>query len=339
MRLTPAALALVLAACGSSSDEPAAARRYQLTGIVVERDSATGRIVVAHDPVKAFMPAMTMPFEVRGGQAVGPGDRILATLVVTDTRSWLDDVRVTQRAGEGPTSSRGRGGAAPGVALPPYPLTDQDGRALTLDRFIGRVLVVTFIYTRCPLPDFCPLMIRHLETLRRRAQDEGFGDRVALLGVTLDPAFDTPAVLRAYGASMLKGDDRFEHWTLATGAPGQIEDVARFFGVEYRTDQGWVTHSLTTAVVAHDGRIVRIFPSNSWRPEDLVEAVRSAAARVAAAARPYFNAGGSRWHSGIGAGSSARPASPLGAVLQAGMASTPAACSRSSHPPGSPTRS
>ena len=90
---------------------------------------------------------------------------------------------------------------------------------MTLRDFAGRVLVVTFIYTRCPLPDFCPLMVRHLETVRRRANEEGIGSRLALLGVTLDPAFDTPAVLRAYGESVLKGADRFDQWTLATGRP------------------------------------------------------------------------------------------------------------------------
>ena len=118
--------------------------------------------------------------------------------------------------------------------MPDFQLLDQDGRSRTSGSFAGRVLIVTFIYTRCPLPDFCPLMIKHLESVRRRANEEGIGGRLALLGVTLDPAFDTPPVLRAYGESMLKGAGRFDQWTLAGGTAAQIEAVARFFGVGYQ---------------------------------------------------------------------------------------------------------
>jgi cytochrome oxidase Cu insertion factor (SCO1/SenC/PrrC family) len=92
--------------------------------------------------------------------------------------------------------------------------------------------------------------------------------------VTLDPAFDTPAVLRAYGESVLKGADRFAQWTLATGTPAQIDAAARFFGVTAREESGFVTHTLTTAVVGHDGRVMRLFASNSWRPDELYDVVR-----------------------------------------------------------------
>ena len=142
-------------------------------------------------------------------------------------------------------------------------------------------MIVTFIYTRCPLPDFCPLMVKHLEAVRRRANEEGLGSRLALLGVTLDPAFDTPPVLRAYGESVLKAPDRFDQWTLATGTAAQVEDVARFFGVGYRAEGGFVTHTLTTAVVGHDGRVMRVFGSNSWRPDDVYDVVRRGIERAA----------------------------------------------------------
>jgi protein SCO1/2 len=117
--------------------------------------------------------------------------------------------------------------------------------------------------------------------VRRRANEEHTPGGVALLGVTLDPAFDTPAVLRAYGESVLKGTDRFDQWTLAGGTAVQIEDVTRFFGVAYRADSGLVTHTLTTAVVGHDGRVMRVFPSNSWRPDELFEVVKRGLERAA----------------------------------------------------------
>ena len=185
------------------------------------------------------MPAMAMPFEVRGiTPGLREGDRIAATWLSCD-RSWLEDVRVTA-AGSGvgtwpPVPSR----AVPGLIVPPFELGDQSDRPLTFRGFTGRVLVITFIYTRCPLPDFCPLMVRHLEAIRRRAVEERIGNRLALLGVTLDPGFDTPDVLRTYGESVLKGADRFDRWTLATGTPAQVEEVASSSAWPRARTPGW----------------------------------------------------------------------------------------------------
>ena len=173
-----------------------------------------------------------------------------------------------------PDTVPGASRAMPGAMVPDLPLVDQDGAPMTLRSTAGRVRVVTFIYTRCPLQDYCPLMVSHLEGIRRRANEDGLGSRLAFLGVTLDPAFDTPPVLRAYGESVLKAPGRFDQWTLATGTAKQVEEVARFFGVGYRADGGVITHTLTTAVVGHDGRVIRVFASNSWRPDDLYYAVR-----------------------------------------------------------------
>jgi protein SCO1/2 len=280
--MRPFILLLLLATAACSADATVDWRRFQLTGVVVGRETSPPRIIVSHDPVAGLMPAMSMGFDISG--AVPPmrdGDRIVATLVVTDTRSWLEDVKVTARDGAAGTRVPAARRAVPGVVVPAFPLLDQNGAPLTLPDLAGRVLVVTFIYTRCPLPDFCPLMVRHLETVRRRANDEGLGRRLALVGVTLDPAFDTPAVLHAYGEAMLRGSDRFDQWALATGTAAQVEDVARFFGVGYRADAGLVVHTLTTAVVGHDGRVMRIFESNSWRPDEVLDVVRRGIERAA----------------------------------------------------------
>jgi protein SCO1/2 len=267
-------------ACSTTEPEPA--RHFQLTGTVARPQPSTSRLTIAHDAVDGLMPAMSMPFEIRGAApSLREGDRIAATLVVTGTQSWLEDVRVTAAGSAGRGDAVTASHAAPGVVVPPFGLVSQDGKALTLRDFAGRVLVVTFIYTRCPLPDYCPLMVKHLETIRRQATEEHFGDRVALLGVSLDPEYDTPAVLRAYGESVLKEDNRFDQWTLATGTAAQVEAVVQFFGVSARADGGLVTHTLSTAVIGHDGRIMRIFPSNSWRPDDLLADVRRGVERSA----------------------------------------------------------
>jgi protein SCO1/2 len=263
------------------SREAADARRFPLTGVVIGREPSPPRLVVAHDAIEGLMPAMTMRFEI--GASSPPardGDRIAATLLVSGGRSWLEDVRVTGRDGGVamplPAASR----ATPGAVVPDLPLVDQDGAPITLRDAADRVRVVTFIYTRCPLPDLCPLMVRHLEAIRRRADEEGLGNRLALLGITLDPAFDTPAVLRAYGESVLAMTNGFGQWTLATGTPAQIEDAATFFGVDYRAEGGAIAHTLTTSVVSRDGRILRVFGSNAWRPDDLYDVVRRGIERV-----------------------------------------------------------
>ena len=276
------ALALMVLTAACAPRDSASLRRFPLTGAVVSHDPAAGRVVVAHDEIPGLMPAMSMPFEVSGAAArLREGDRISAVLVVTSSRSWLEDVRITEASRVAAAGVPEAGGAAPGVVLPAFPLVDQNGRALTLGMFAGRVLVLTFVYTRCPLPDFCPLMVKHLERVRHRANKEGIGSRLAVVGVTLDPRFDSPAVLRAYGEVVLKGANRFDQWTLATGTPAQVADVARFFGVAYRGENDLVTHTLSTTVIAHDGRIMRTFTANSWRPDELFDVVRQGAARAA----------------------------------------------------------
>ena len=275
-------LALLVATSLSACVRTEPERRFELTGTVGDREPSGSRLMIAHDAVEGLMPAMSMPFEIRGvTPGLREGDRITATLVVAGSRSWLESVRITAAGSAGRDGAVSPSHAAPGVVVPAFPLVNQDGESLTFRDFAGRVLVVTFIYTRCPLPDFCPLMIKHLEGVRRQASDERAGDRVALLGVTLDPAFDTPAILRAYGESVLKGANRFDQWTLATGTVEQVEDIARFFGVASRAEGGLLTHTLSTAVIGHDSRIMRIFPSSSWRPDDLFAEVRRGVERAA----------------------------------------------------------
>ena len=271
-------LSLLSAAC--TADARVDARRYQLTGVVVSRDGASSRMVIAHEAIEGLMPAMSMPFDVEGA-SLNDGDRIVATLALSDNRSWLENVRVTGRDGGASADGRVASRATAGALAPDLRLVSQDGTPVTLRDPAGRVLVVTFLYTRCPMPEMCPLMVQHLEAVRRRANDAGMGNRLALLGVTLDPAFDTPAVLRTYGESVLKESNRFDQWTLATGTVAQVEEVARFFGVGYRAEDGFVTHTLTTAVIGRDGRVVRTFGSNSWRADDLFDVVRGAIAGAA----------------------------------------------------------
>ena len=257
-------------------------KRYHLTGVVQEvRDG--GEYVVAHEDIPGFMPAMTMPFHVRRAQgAVQPGDKIDATLVVTDKESWLEDLTVKARGL--PTTKRGSGlqpmGAAVGDLVGDFGLVNQDGHAIHLGDYRGRTLVLTFIYTRCPLPEFCPLMMRNFQKL-----DDGLAGDAALLGrthllsISFDTAFDTPEVLRSFGSAFVKdrGNGRFAHWELATGSPQQIKAVADYFGLVFWGEEGQITHSLCTAIVAADGRVAKVYRDNLWTVEEALAEIRRAA--------------------------------------------------------------
>lgn len=275
--VTVFATVVVLVVTGGCSRGNSELRRFPITGTVQGSGTEASRIVVEHDAVTGLMPPMIMDFEVEGASFLPRrGDRIAATLMVTAHRSWLQGLSVTQPASVPRDGLRAGRAPAPGTLAPDFHLIDQDNQPVTRQRFVERVVVLTFIYTRCPLPDFCPLMVRHLERVRHLVNDLGFSARTAFVGVTLDPAFDSPSVLRRYGTTVLKGPDRFEQWTLATGSAAQVADVATFFGTTFRTENQMVTHTLMTAVLDGNGRLVRSFPSNAWRPEELFEVVRQA---------------------------------------------------------------
>ena len=273
-------LALVLVASAACHGTPAAneTARHSLTGTVVRLDRANVELVVAHDAIEGFMPAMTMPFGVSGSiGGAQPGDRIKAVLVVSSGGSRLEDVVVTKKA-SGPilTTPPPLPGPPIGADVPDFQLRNQDDEPIRLRQFKGRAVILTFIYTRCPLPDFCPLMMKHFDAINRLlASRPDLADRVHLVGVSVDPEYDTPAVLKAYGKAFVTGRDPFERLDLATGAPGDIRSMATYFGLTYSQDSAQITHTLSTAIIGVDGRIVALLPSNSWRPSEALDAVET----------------------------------------------------------------
>lgn len=268
--------ALCLAACAGP---PAPERRYELKGRVVSVDRAKGEVGVEHEDIPGYMSAMTMDFPVRDAEALKvlePGDRVQAALVVTDDAYWLDSVVVSKvRAGDAapapPTS--GPKEPSPGDEMPDAKLVDQDGRPFNTHRLKGRALVVDFIYTRCPLPDQCPLLSANFAQLNAAlARDPELRKRAHLLSVTLDPEFDRPEVLRGYGASYAGGG--FDDWDFATGDPAEVRRFAEFFGLVYKAEGGQVTHSLRTAVVDPAGRLHKIYRGNEWKTDDVLNELK-----------------------------------------------------------------
>lgn len=272
-------------ACSRTSPAPSdGSKRYPVTGQVQAVDPAAGRASVSHDDIPGFMPAMTMEFTILDAAvlaALKPGDRIRATLVIsTDNRSWLEAVTVTGHAPVRATPAPPARSTAgePGDPMPGVTLLDQDGQALDLASYRGQAVAVTFIFTRCPMPEYCPLITsKFAEAARALAADPGLRDRARLLSISFDTRFDRPPVLRDYGGRFQpKGLPPFALWRLATGEPEQVRRLAEFAGLDYVEEQGTFTHTMRTIVVGPDGRLRAVRRGSDWRAADLVDDLRTA---------------------------------------------------------------
>jgi protein SCO1/2 len=255
------------------SPKPSNEQRYELKGKVLAVDRAKGEVSVEHEEVKGYMAAMTMDFPVRDAEALKvleAGDRLQATLVVTDDGYWLDSPVITKGVSGGPvTPPAGSNEPQPGAEVPDVKLVNQDGRPLSPKQFRGRALVVNFVYTRCPLPDQCPLLSANFARLNSALlADEGLRKRAHLLSVTLDPEYDKPSVLKAYGSTYAGG--KFDNWDFATGDPSEVRRLAEFFGLTYKAEGDQVIHSLRTAIVTPDGKLLKVYRGNEWKPDEVL---------------------------------------------------------------------
>jgi len=261
---------LLAAGCRTGPEE-----RYALKGRVVASDPPAGRVTVAHEAIPGFMDAMTMPFRVRDGWALevlSPGQEIEATLVVAGERSWLVGIRISETKSSGDTLVTSPGPRI-GAEVPDFGLLDQDGRRIGLAGYRGRPLLVTFIYTRCPLPDYCPRTSGHFHRIHRQVAALPDGRRPRLLTVSFDPEYDTPEVMRRYGRRYV-APGAFGEWIFATGSPEEIREIAEWFGLSYWKESDQFVHSLVTALVGPEGRLVRLYPGNEWTPEEVLAEFR-----------------------------------------------------------------
>lgn len=281
------------AATGASTEETP--REYSVRGVVRRVEPERRSVVVKHDEIPGFMPAMTMPFDVKEPkelQGLKPGDRIAFRMLVTTNDGWIDRIQVlgsdTNATAAAPpvriTSSVPMLEA--GSMLPDYTLTNELGKVIRLSDFRGQVLAFTFIFTRCPYPDFCPRMT----DLFGRAQKTLAGQPEApknlrFLSISFDPEHDTPELLRAYAERQHYDPAQ---WTLATGAWDQLEPLTGHFGLIFGRDvpPEKMEHNLRTVVVRPSGRIQAVLPSNEWQLEDLLREIRTAASSESPAQKP-----------------------------------------------------
>ena len=276
--------ALAVPACKREAP-PASGQRYPLQGKVVEVDVANRKVTIAHEDIPGFMPAMTMPFVVLEKDAallqlVGPGDEVTATLVAPDSRYWLEDLVVVKKGTPDPNATPGPRAHEPhpGDAMPDVALVDQDGKALRLADYRGKSVALTFVFTRCPLPDFCPLLMKKFAAAHATlAGDPGLAARTRLLTISFDTAHDTPDVLRAYGKPFQKTTPPFTHWALATGKDEAIRALGGALELDYVEESRSFTHNLRTAVLDGEGKLRRLLRGNEWTPEELVAELKAAA--------------------------------------------------------------
>ena len=253
---------------------PANEKRFDLKGKVVAVEPEKHLVTISHEDIKDFMPGMTMPFMLPDESALQylvAGDEINATLVVDGSQSWLENVAITRQSTD-PTTTTGISEAKEGDAVPDYTMVNQDGRDIRIGNFRGKVLLLTFIYTRCPIPEYCNLMSTKFAAVDRQLQsDPEVYAKTHLLSITIDPEYDTPKVLRSYGAAHTERyqNETFEHWDFVTGTKDQIKGVAQFFGLRYFQDKDQIVHGLRTVIISPDGKVVKVYRDNTWKPEEV----------------------------------------------------------------------
>lgn len=283
---------ITLAGCHSSpgpdaqSSAASAYKTYKLRGKVVSTNSATAEVTLDHEAIPGFMDAMTMPYKLRDPNILSelhPGDILTADLLVSqnaDGDVMLDHIVVVGQAKPDYKPKVSYHVPAPGDAVPDFALRNQDGRIIHLQEFKGRELLITFIYTRCPLPNFCPRVTHNFADINRQlASNRSLYNKTHLLCVSFDPDNDTPQRLRAYGASYIGSDakDAFSHWDFAVPDKPALEKMAQYFdvGITQAADNS-ITHTLSTTLVGPDGKVVRFYPGNEWTPEQVVNDMKDA---------------------------------------------------------------
>ncbi|HEY0759432.1 MAG TPA: SCO family protein [Acidisarcina sp.] len=256
-------------------------KQYHVRGKVVSTDQSKGEVTLDSDAIPGFMEAMTMPYKLKDPGIVNelhPGDEITATLLVNDIDDRLDQVVVTAQAQPDYKPTIIYNELKPGDPVPDFKLLNQSGRQIHLSQFRGKVLLITFIYTRCPLPEYCSRMSRNFAEIDKALEkDPALYARSHLLSISFDPDYDTPPVLRSYGGAYTGRftTENFAHWDFASPSKADLPKITNFFVVGVTPEQDkTLTHSLSTLVIAPDGKVYRWYPTNEWTPGQLLHDVR-----------------------------------------------------------------
>lgn len=265
-----------------------ATKQYPIRGKVVGIDKAANTIDLDGTTIPGFMDAMTMTYKVTDPAAIGEmhtGDGIAATLLVDHDAAGpvnmrLSDVVIVAEASPNYKPVVQYHVPVPGDAVPDFKLLNQSDRTIGLKSFRGKVVVMTFIYTRCPLADYCPRMSRNFAQIDKAlAEDKTLYAKTHLISVSFDPAYDTPKVLKSYGEAYTGKyvNETFQHWDFAAPPVAELPRMEQYFDVGVTPgENGTLQHSLSTAVIGKDGKIVAFWPTNDWTVADVLAKIKAA---------------------------------------------------------------
>lgn len=256
---------------------------YTVKGRVAGFGSNNRALIVEHEEISGYMPAMTMTFKTSETTAVEQlerGQAVRFQYHISTDSSWITNIQkvadslVAKHPAEQELElklPKEKRILQPGDQLPEVTLVDQDSQQVQLADYRGQMLLLTFIYTRCPMPDFCPLMSKNLQAVHEQLPEE-LRREVQLLSVSFDTKHDTPATLKKYAKRYTNSTER---WTFATGTPKQIGKLTARFGVFYSyQDVQEIKHNLVTVLVGPEGTVQKIWRGNDWQPEAVIEAVQ-----------------------------------------------------------------
>lgn len=276
-----ALLCLAFTGCGKTSPPKASdgAKRFEIKGKVISANQSEHKVTIEHGEIPGYMEGMTMPFTLLDDwvySELKPGALIQATLVVDQNRTWLENPVVTSIADPSLVGKELETGIEPklGDQVPDFTLVNQDGKKISLKKYRGRTLLLTFIYTRCPMPDQCPLMSTNFAFINQElANNAALKDKVSLLSVSVDPEYDKPKVLREYGLRYINSTkpDAFARWELATGSSEEVKKVGQFFGLNYWPEKNQVIHNLRTVMISADGKVAKSYRGNDWKPDQVLK--------------------------------------------------------------------
>lgn len=265
----------------ASSATESNVKQYHLRGIVVSANAAKGEVMLDTEAIPGFMDAMTMPYMLRNAgiaSELHPGDTITATLLASNSSYVLDQIVVVGQAKADYLPPLQYQPLTSGESIPDFKFLNQSGKTIHLGQFQGKVLLLTFIYTRCPLSDYCPRMSRNFAKINQAlAADPPLYARTHLLSVSFDPDYDTPEVLRSYGGAYTGNytKETFAHWDFAAPPKSELPQVLKFFLVGVTPGQNrTLAHSLSTIVITPKGKIFKWYPTNDWTPEQLLADVK-----------------------------------------------------------------
>jgi protein SCO1/2 len=269
--------ALTITSCRSKEEF----RRYDVDGKILAVDKANDKLTIAHKDIPGLMKAMTMDYKVNESwvmRQAKPGDHITATLVLDPEGAYLEKVTLTSSGTAPEASTSPMHIPEVGDQPPDLAFENQDGKKLKLSDLRGRPLLLTFIYTRCPLPDYCIRMSDNFGQIARqlKSKDPGAYEKLQMLSLSIDPEFDKPPVLKNYGKSFAGTvDPAFTHWQFGVASPKDTREFANYFGLSYDKEQDQIVHSLRTALLDGTGKIVAVYNGNDWRADDVVRDVQN----------------------------------------------------------------